>query len=89
MLERPCEVAHLRVVEEEVGADAVDFTTEGVKGISNARISRGCPCRLVSTPSHLSFLLQHGRCCGCFLQRGHMLVMFGQMSLVHLCKCLV
>jgi hypothetical protein len=50
MLERPCEVAHLRVVEEEVGTDAVDFTTEGVKGISNARTSRGCPCLVGERP---------------------------------------
>ena len=50
MLERPCEMAHLRVVEEEVGADAVDLRTEGVKGISNAVPSRGCPCKAGEHP---------------------------------------
>ena len=43
-------MAHLRVVEEEVGADAVDLTTEGVKGISNAVPSRGCPCKAGEHP---------------------------------------
>ena len=44
MLERPCEMAGLRIVEEEVGADAINLTTEGVKGISNAGTLRGRIC---------------------------------------------
>ena len=41
MLEQPCQMAGLRVVEEEVNADAFNLMTEGIKGILSAGTSGG------------------------------------------------
>ena len=50
MLERPCKMAGLGGVEEEVGADAIDLTTESVKGIPDARTSGGSACQAGKHP---------------------------------------
>ena len=78
MLERPCKMARLRVVEEEVGADAVDLETEGVKGLSNAGTSRGSsckagehpfPCRLSTSNKDVAIDVRFsvGTCCRCLV----------------------
>ena len=50
MLEPPCEMAGLRIVEETIAADAIDLTTEGVKSFPNPGTLRGCGCKANEHP---------------------------------------